>query len=281
MADKRKISKRTGGRKNTSARRSSSPEVGRPMPRWIYVSIIVTVVTLSLYLIYALFFRPYFYRFRPCYGQKHYEICLPSGYTVFGIDISRHQGIIDWEEFKNENPVEAPISFVYMKASEGRDYEDSNFQTNFKEARTHGFIRGAYHYFSTKSSGAEQARMFIKTAKLTSGDLPPMVDVEEKPKDKEKFLQELKTFITELEKHYGVKPIIYTYRKYKTRYLSEPFFDKYPSWIAHYYISTLDEDVKWLIWQCSDIGEVPGIPENVDINIFNGNLEQLKSMRIK
>ena len=281
MADKRKISKRTGGRKNTSARRSSSPTVGSTMPRWVYVSLIILATSIALVLIYALFFRPYFYRFRPCYGQKHYEICLPSGYTVFGIDISRHQGNINWEKFEKGNSVEAPISFVYIKATEGQDFTDTNFEENFKAAKQHGFLRGAYHYFSTKSTGREQAQMFIKTAKLTKGDLPPMVDVEEKPKDKKKFLQELKIFITKLEEHYGVKPIIYTYRKFKTRYLNDSFFEKYPSWVAHYYIDALDSESKWLIWQCSDIGEIPGIPHNVDINIFNGNMEQLKSLRIK
>ncbi|MBQ8270071.1 MAG: glycoside hydrolase family 25 protein [Bacteroidaceae bacterium] len=281
MAEKKKIQKRTGGRKKTSARRSSSPTVGNPMPRWIYVTIITLATTIALYLIYTLFFRPYFYRFRPCYGHKHYEICLPSGYTVFGIDISRHQGNIDWEAFRNGNPAEAPISFVYIKATEGSDFTDTNFADNFEEAGKYGFLRGAYHYFSTTSSGTAQAQMFIKTAKLSKGDLPPMVDIEERPKNKAKFLQELKIFITKLEEHYGVKPLIYTYRKYKSRYLNDPFFDRYPSWIAHYYIDALDNDVKWLIWQCSDIGEVPGIPHNVDINIFNGSLEQLKSMRIK
>lgn len=281
MAEKKKIQQRTGGRKKTSARRSSSPNVGKPMPRWIYVTTIVMATAIALYLIYALFFRPYFYRFLPCYGHKHYEICLPSGYTVFGIDISRYQGNIDWEAFRDGNPAEAPISFVYIKATEGSDFTDVNFADNFAEAKKYGFMRGAYHYFSTKSSGIAQAEMFIKTAGLTKGDLPPMIDIEERPKDKKRFLQELKTFITKIEDHYGVKPIIYTYRKYKSRYLDDPFFERYPSWIAHYYISSLGDDVKWLIWQCSDIGEVPGIPHNVDINIFNGSIEQLKSLQIK
>lgn len=281
MAEKKKTHKRTGGRKNTSARRSSSPAVGGTMPRWVYVPTIIIATTIALAIVYTFFFRPYFYRFRPCYGQKRYEICLPSGFSVYGIDISRHQGNINWEKFRRENPAEAPISFVFIKATEGRDFTDSNFEENFIAAKQHGFLRGAYHYFSTKSTGREQAQMFIKTVKLTKGDLPPMIDIEEKPKDKKKFLQELKTFVTLIEGHYGVKPIIYTYKKFKTRYLNDSFFEKYPSWIAHYYVDSLDKDTKWLIWQCSDMGEIPGIPHNVDINIFNGNLEQLNSLKIK
>ncbi len=282
MAENKKIQKRTGGRKKTSARRSSSPVIKRSeMPRWLYVSLIVFTAFVALYCIYLFFFRPYFYRFRPCYGHKQYEICLPSGFSVYGIDISHHQGNINWETFQKNNPTTAPISFIYIKATEGSDFTDSNFKENFENAREHGFLRGAYHYFSTRSTGLSQAEMFIKTVKLQKGDLPPMIDIEEKPKERAKFIQELKIFISKIEDHYGVKPLLYTYRKYKTRYLNDSFFARYPSWVAHYYIDSLDPETKWLIWQCSDIGEVPGIPENVDINIFNGNREQLESLRIK
>ncbi len=281
MAEKKKIQKRAGGQKKPSARRQSSRAKSSEMPRWLQVLIATLLASCALFLVYTFYFRPYFYRFRPCYGLKHYEICLPSGYSVYGIDVSRHQGEINWEKLKRDNPAEAPISFVYMKATEGSDYTDARFKENFAEAANHGFMRGAYHYFSTKSSGSAQAQMFIKTAQLKSGDLPPMIDIEERPKDKQKFIQELKIFIALVEKHYGVKPILYTYYKYKKRYLNEEFFDRYPSWIAHYYVDALDKEVKWVVWQCSDIGEVPGIQENVDINIFNGTIEQLKSMRIK
>lgn len=282
MAEIKRTSKRTGGRKRTSARRSSSPVIKRSeMPRWLYVTVVTLTAAVMLYCIYLFFFRPYFYRFRPCYGHKQYEICLPSGFSVYGIDISRHQGKIDWEKFAQNNPAAAPISFVYIKATEGSDFTDVNFKENFKNARKHGFMRGAYHYFSTHSTGLAQANMFIKTVQLQKGDLPPMIDIEEKPKDWKKYIQELKIFIKKVEGHYGVKPILYTYRKYKERHLSDPFFERYPSWVAHYYVSSLDSDVEWLMWQCSDIGEIPGIPENVDINIFNGSFEQLKGLRIK
>lgn len=281
MAEKKKIQKRTGGRKTTSARRSSSRPKRSEMPPWLLVLLVVALSVVALYITYLFFFRPYFYRFRPCYGHKQYEICLPAGYSVYGIDISRYQGKIDWKKFAENNPADAPISFVYIKATEGSDFTDVNFKENFENARKHGFLRGAYHYFSTHSTGAAQAQMFIKTAQLQKGDLPPMIDIEEKPKDKTKFIQELKIFIKCIEEHYGVKPLLYTYRKYKTSYLNDPFFARYPSWVAHYYIDSLDADVAWLIWQCSDMGEIEGIPENVDINIFNGSREQLNSLRLK
>lgn len=286
MAEATKKKNNPGGRKQkTSARRLSSPRKKQKkqgdLPGWVYIVAAALLSSLAIAAVYYMFFRPYFYRFRPCYGERHYEICMPLGYSIYGIDVSRHQGTIDWEALKSGDGKSAPVQFVYMKATEGSDFTDKNFETNFASAKRQGFVRGAYHYFSPHSGGLAQANMFIKTVKLQKGDLPPVVDVEERPKDKQRFIQELKIFIAKIEEHYGVKPIIYSYKKYKEHYLSEPFFNKYPLWVAHYYVSKLDENIEWLMWQCSDIGQLPGIEENVDINIFNGTQEQFKSILIK
>lgn len=275
----------TGGRKkSTSARRLSSPRKGKKkggIPKWLYIMIAAIFSCIALTVVYYIFFRPYFYRFRPCYGQRHYSICMPHGYSIYGIDVSRHQGEIDWEKLKAGDGTSSPVEFVYMKATEGSDFIDKNFETNFAKAKKLGFICGAYHYFSPHSGGLTQANQFIKTVKLQKGDLPPVVDVEEQPKNKKHFMQELKIFIAKIEEHYGVKPIVYSYKKYKEHYLSDPYFNKYPLWVAHYYVSKLDENIDWLMWQCSDIGRLPGIKENVDINIFNGTREQFNSILMK
>ena len=125
------------------------------------------------------------------------------------------------------------------------------------------------------------ANMFIKTVSLEKGDLPPMIDVEEKPENETIFMQELKIFITKIEETYGVKPIIYSGKKYKSRYLDDRFFDRYPTWIAHYYVDTLEVKQNWTLWQCSDRGRLPGINRDVDINIFNGDSTQFKELLIK
>ena len=221
------------------------------------------------------------YRFTTCYGEKIFETCIPKGYNVYGLDISHHQGKIDWEKFANENPKENPISFIYMKACEGSDHKDTRFDINWEKAEKHGFTKGAYHYFSPHSTGLEQAKMFTETVKLKKGDLPPVIDVEEKPENTAIFLQELKIFITKIEEHYGVKPIIYSGKKYKKRYLNDKFFERYPTWIAHYYVDSLEVDQNWTFWQCSDRGNLPGINRNVDINIFNGGLKELENFRLK
>ena len=205
---------------------------------------------------------------------------MPAGHSVYGIDISRHQGDIDWETFKKGSHPDAPISFIYVKASEGSDFKDVKFKENFENARKHGFIRGAYHYFSTTSSGVAQANLFISMVKLRPGDLPPVLDIEEKPKNKKKYIEEVKVWLKKVEQHYGVKPIIYASSKYKKKYLDDPFFKEYPSWVAHYYIPELTIGEEWLMWQCTDVGVIPGIKEKVDINIFNGSNKQLKELLI-
>ena len=279
MAKAKEPIKRDGGRKKTtSARRSSRKKKNKDTPRWIYV---ITAALLSFVLVvgsYYVFFRPYFYRFRPCFNHKYYDVCMPAGHSVYGIDISRHQGDIDWETLKNGNHPDAPISFVYVKASEGSDFKDKKFEQNFENARKHGFMRGAYHYFSTTSSGVSQANLFISMVKLCPGDLPPVLDIEEKPKNKKKYIEEVKVWLKKVEEHYGVKPIVYASSKYKKKYLDDPFFKEYPSWVAHYYIPELTDGEEWLMWQCTDIGVMPGIKEKVDINIFNGTEKQLKEL---
>lgn len=248
--------------------------------RWLRYIIGALLLSLIIAVAYYIFFRPYLYLLRPCKGEKHYEVCVPSGYSIFGIDVSRHQGSINWTLLK-EAEEDAPISFVYIKATEGSDFTDVNFSYNFVKAKENGITRGAYHYFSKHSGGLAQAEQFINRVNLEKGDLPPVVDVEEYPKNKKKFLQELKIFITKIEEHYGVKPIIYSYKKYIRKYLRDPFFQEYPLWIAHYYVPRLDEGTEWLMWQCSDRGGIKGVETSVDINVFNGNAEQFKSILIK
>ena len=270
----------TGGRKkNTSARRSSSHKPAKEMPHWQYILIATLMSSFALFISYHLVFKQVIFRFTTCEGIKIYETCIPKGYDVYGLDISHHQGKINWEKLKRENPKENPVSFIYMKATEGKDHKDTQFDTNWQKAKEHGFTRGAYHYFSPHSTGLEQATMFINTVKIEKGDLAPVIDVEEKPTDKARFLQELKIFIAKIEEHYGIKPIIYSGKKYKARYLNDKYFDRFPTWIAHYYVDTLEVNQTWTIWQCSDRGRLPGINRNVDINIFNGTPETLENFK--
>ena len=286
MAEAKKNVNKNGGRKSstrrsTSRRKSSSPKKTKDWPRWVHILIATAITGLLLFVAYHLFLKKTFFRFQVCDGVKAYQTCIPTGYEVFGIDISRHQGDINWEVLKRNNSHEATISFVYMKATEGRDHLDPRFAGNWNEAKKHGFACGAYHYFTDKSPGEAQAEMFIRNVNLKSGDLPPMIDIEEKPKDKTAFCTEVKKFILKIEEHYGVKPIIYSYSKFHKRYLDDAFFNDYELWIAHYYVDTPEAGRDWRIWQFTDIGRIPGIRTNTDINVLNGGTEALQALLIK
>lgn len=282
MADAKKSINRTGERKNPSARRSSTRKKKKQKDlRWLHILVAAVITSVLLFITYHIVLKKNIFRFEVCEGEKAYLVCLPKGHSIFGLDISRHQGDIKWKTLKEEQADNAPLKFVYIKASEGRDHKDPRFDRNWKEAKRHGFIRGAYHYFTTASPGDAQANMFIKNVQLEKGDLPPMIDIEETPKDKEAFTLELKKFILRLEEHYGVKPLIYSYSKFHDKYLNEPFFKDYGLWIAHYYVDSPDCSRDWSIWQFTDLGRVPGIKHKVDINVIDGGEEKLRELQIK
>ena len=264
-----------------SPRKTTKKAVRTTMPIWLRNVLVAVIVAFFSVAFYYFFIRPYAYRWKPCYGLKAYGICVPCCYDVHGIDISHFQGDIDWGQLTQSRLTDFPIEFVFMKATEGGDHGDDTFARNFSEAGKHGFIRGAYHFFSPVTDPLKQADFFIRTVKLAPGDLPPVLDVEVTGKKKKEELQgNIKRWLDRIEAHYGVKPILYTSYKFKTRYLSDSIFDTYPYWIAHYYVDSVKYEGKWHFWQHTDVGSVPGIEENVDLNVFNGTLEELKKMTI-
>ena len=237
------------------------------------------VVGVYVFFFYYIFVGPFGFRWRALYG----DVTYPEGYEIHGIDISHHQGKIDWEELKEKGTInDLPIRFIMIKATEGANRTDANFKDNFYQARENGFTRGAYHFYSVLSPAKEQAAFFIRQVKLEMGDLPPVLDVEHKPRNQtdEEFKNSVKEWLDIVEDHYGVKPIIYTYYKFKTRYLSDPVFDEYPYWIAHYYVDKVEYEGEWKFWQHTDVGRLPGIRGPVDFNIYNGSYYDLRKLTI-
>ena len=275
-------------RKSTSGRRTSPVPHRRPnvfirllqhLPGWAWWIGGAVVVAAYVYFFYYIFVSPFGFRWRALYGDVSY----PEGYEIHGIDISHHQGNINWSELREKGLInETPIRFIMIKATEGSTRVDENFKDNFYQAREYGFTRGAYHFYSVHSPAKRQAEFFIKNVKLENGDLPPVLDVEHKPKNQtdDAFKASILEWLDIVEQHYGVKPIIYTYYKFKTRYLSDPVFDQYPYWIAHYYVDEVEYQGPWKFWQHTDVGRLPGIEGNVDFNIYNGSFYELRKLTI-
>lgn len=252
------------------------------MPVWTRNLLALGIVLVFSAGFYWFFIRPYAYRWKPCYGQKGYGVCLPCSYEVHGIDMSHYQGRIDWPLLARNRDAQFPIRFIFLKATEGGDYGDYTFALNFDSARKYGFIRGAYHYFIPQTDAAKQADFFIRTVQLSAGDLPPVLDVETTGKQPPQVLKTaVKTWLDKVEAHYGVKPILYTSYKFKKRYLSDSIFNAYPYWIAHYYVDSVRYEGKWHFWQHTDVGTVPGVEKEVDLDVFNGTLEELQALTLQ
>ncbi len=208
-----------------------------------------------------------------------FGIDLPGEYALHGIDVSRHQRFIDWEAVSKMNHHDISISFAFIKASEGRTVADDYFDENWKAAKENGILRGAYHFYRPHLTAEEQANFFIRQIpKLTKGDLPPVLDIEMRGScPAARLKRNLKQWLVLVERHYGMKPILYTNWGFYKHYLTDKEFKKYPLWIAHYKTPDINYVVnKWNFWQHSDRGRVNGIRGGVDFNVFNGDIEDLK-----
>lgn len=272
-ATKRKTTKRKSNKRKKGTRRSFF----RRVPSYILWSALGLIVVIYITFFYKTFVGPYSFRWKALYGNVTY----PKGH-VRGLDISHYQGEIDWDKLRNADIQGSPVSFVFVKATQGTDIWDENFNQNFHNARKNDIVRGAYHYFSPFTSGKAQAKYFCKMVQLEEKDLPPVLDVEELGDNTPAQLQrEVLNWMNIVEKHYGITPILYTGYKFRTTYLNTSEFDKYPYWIAHYYVDSLEYTGEWAFWQHTDVGKVDGISGNVDINVFKGDYQDLMDMTIK
>lgn len=175
-----------------------------------------------------------------------------------GIDISKHQGTINWEELKKNSK----IKFVFIKATEGSDYVDPRYHDNIRNARKHGFKVGSYHFLSTRSAATTQFQNFIRTAKREDQDLLPVIDVERlSPWSAQQLRDSIKVFADLIEDYYGCKPLIYTSERFFTSYLGRAFSD-YPLFIAKYSDKQPNIGYKWILWQFSESGLFKAVKGN-------------------
>ena len=209
-----------------------------------------------------------------------YQILDKYADKVAGIDVSHYQGKINWDDVDLiENKF--PIKFVFIRASVGNDAVDQRFKENWEGAKEQNFVCGAYHYYRPNENSITQAKLFIKTVKLQVGDLPPVLDIEKLPQEQsiDSLKIGLKRWLDLVDDHYKVKPIIYTSERYYTDFLKKEF-SGYTFWVANY--NFFAENIKddWLFWQFTEKGQINGINEKVDINIYNGSEKMFEYLRI-
>jgi len=213
------------------------------------------------------------------YARGTLRLNYPSlaRYPVRGIDVSHHQGPIDWAAVRA-----AGVTFAFIKSSEGKDHVDSEFHRNWSAAREAGVSRGAYHFFTFCSPGAAQAGHFAATVGAELGELPLVADVEFVGNCKSfpsiaQIRSELRVFLTELERLSGRRPLLYFTSEAQTRILAG-HFDEWATFPRDVYCEPGDDAAPWLFWQFADNGIVPGISGRVDLDLFRGTRDELHAL---
>lgn len=201
----------------------------------------------------------------------------PQSFAVKGTDVARFQSYVDWPRARTVG-----IRFAFIKATEGGDLLDPMFRDHWRGAAQAGIARGAYHFYYFCTPPEVQARWFIRNVPRTRGALPPVLDMEWNPlspscqrrPDGATVRAEMQVWLDLVERHYGQRPVIYTTPGFYedtglSRLRGEDFWlrttaktprEAYPG-------------QRWRFWQYTATGSLPGTPGNIDLNVFNGSLE--------
>lgn len=214
---------------------------------------------------------------------------------IYGIDISRHQHEkgrrrygINWSQLcitslGQRHPIGGqtfPVSFVYIKSTEGTSIRNRYFASDYLKARRQGLRVGAYHFFSLKSSALAQATYFVNSTLFRPGDFPPVLDVEptnaqiQQIGGDEELMRRIRIFMDYVERRTHMRPILYVNQMFVNNHMAHAadIKQRYNVWIARY--GEYKPDVKLVYWQLSPDGRVKGITGPVDINVFNGYQSQ-------
>jgi lysozyme len=210
---------------------------------------------------------------------------LAAGYEVKGVDVSHHQGEIDWPTLAAQD-----IDFAWIKATEGSTHADPDFAQNWTSARRTDLLVGAYHFMSFESSGTAQADFLASQVPAAPGTLPPVVDLEfsgsqaAAPPAPEHVRRILDDLVAGIEKHYGVAPVLYVTAATYDLYIA----GSYPQlrvWFRSVVLPPTPSDGRaWTFWQYSPrdrLDGYDGVEPYIDLNAFAGTREDLASMTLR
>ncbi len=200
-------------------------------------------------------------------------------YKVRGVDVSDHQGSIDWKRLKA-----GKVDFAFIKATEGGDFVDASFAGNWLAAGNAGVPRGAYHFFTQCRTGLVQAQNFISIVPIDPDALPPVVDVEHMGPCTQgpavaDVSAEIETYLDEVEAHFGKRPILYTTQEFHDAYLVGKFASE-RFWIRNLGFPPPFRDQQWVFWQYHNRGQRDGVTGPVDLNVFRGTLAELNDLTL-
>jgi lysozyme len=197
------------------------------------------------------------------------------GPTTPGIDVSYYQGDITWERVAR-----AGVKFAFIRAYDGTSVFDAKFVANWQGAAKARLLRGAYQFFRPEQSPSDQADLMIRALRTHGmGELPPVLDVESTDGiPLELVAERAAAWIARVREQLKIEPIVYTnvgmWRWHPARELGTQ-----PLWLAHYTTNCALVPapwVRWAFWQYTDNARVPGITGAVDLDVFDGTLEDLR-----
>ncbi|HMJ52287.1 MAG TPA: GH25 family lysozyme [Polyangiaceae bacterium] len=212
-------------------------------------------------------------------GESSDEVRVcPATTTVEGIDVSYYQKTINWQQVKASG-----IQFAVTRISDGLNFPDSEFADNWAGIKSVGLIRGAYQYFEPGQDALAQADMVVqRVGMLGAGDLPVQLDMEATGgQSSANIASKMKTWMDRVTTGTGKRPFIYTAKYFWNDNVASRDFSADRLWVANYGVTCPDlPDAwsNWSIWQYSSTGTVSGIAGDVDLDRFNGSLDDLKKI---
>ncbi|RUW72411.1 MULTISPECIES: GH25 family lysozyme [unclassified Mesorhizobium] len=224
---------------------------------WVLASLVLACVVAAGGLIY-------FHTFSPDRDR----------FPVRGIDVSHHQGRIDWRRVAADD-----VAFAVIKATEGGDHVDDAFAANLREARAAGLAVGAYHFFTFCRPGADQAKNFLSVVPRGEPLLPPVVDIEfggncpQRPSP-EQLSAELQAFLGPVEAAFDKPAIVYLTDEAAQAYSAHIAVRE--RWLRSLALRPSKDD--WIYWQYHNRGRVDGIEGDVDLNVLQGGADKLAEL---
>lgn len=214
-------------------------------------------------------------RFYSFYDNKY-----SHKYVINGVDVSHHNGEVNWMQLKNEG-----IAFAYIKATEGISHIDRSYKRNSQGAKASEIKMGMYHFYTFGLDGTMQAQHFIRHARVEGGDLIPVIDVEHSPTNKysndKQYIEMVIAELVKLEQamydYYAVHPLIYTNMDCYKLYIK----DRFPEnmiWMSSLHNEPDIEENEWIIWQFSHTGLLNGANGSIDLNYFRYSYRQFNQL---
>lgn len=190
----------------------------------------------------------------------------PVKYPIRGIDISSHNGIVDFKKVANDG-----YAFVFIKASEGADFRDTYFRDNYHRARKAGLKTGAYHFFRFDRDGIEQAQNLASAIDGCTLELGVAIDIEDHGNvdgvDDEVISEQLTNMVDFLNM-LGHRVVIYSNKDGYFDYIHEAL-PGCTLWICSFSPNPINTE--WTFWQYNHRGKVKGIEGDVDLDAFCGS----------